>query len=44
MWPIVGGAVCGRVVLVALGFFSPRRRSAIASYQGSVSQPDGVVI
>ena len=25
-------------------FLAPRRRAAIASYQGSVSQPDGVVV
>ncbi|MCM2464395.1 signal peptidase I [Pseudomonas sp. CG7] len=36
--------VCGLLALLDLLFLAPRRRAAIASYQGSVSQPDGVVI
>lgn len=41
---VIAVAVCGLLALLDLVFFAPRRRAAIASYQGSVSQPDGVVI
>ncbi|KAA0949736.1 MULTISPECIES: signal peptidase I [unclassified Pseudomonas] len=41
---VIAVAVCGLLALLDLLFFAPRRRAAIASYQGSVSQPDGVVI
>ncbi len=41
---VIAVAVCGLLALLDLVFFAPRRRAAIASYQGSVSPPDGVVI
>jgi len=41
---VIAVAVCGLLALLDLVFFAPRRRAAIAAYQGSVSQPDGVVI
>ena len=41
---VIAVAVCGLLALLDLVFFAPRRRAAIASYQGSVSQPDVVVI
>ncbi|MFC6335710.1 signal peptidase I [Pseudomonas sp. CCM 7891] len=41
---VIAVAVCGFLALLDLVFFAPRRRTAIASYQGSVSQPDVVVI
>ena len=41
---VIAVAVCGLLALLDLLFFASRRRAAIASYQGSVSQPDGVVI
>ena len=41
---VIAVAVCGLLALLDLVFFAPRRRAAIASYQGSVSQPDAVVI
>ncbi|WP_347904308.1 signal peptidase I [Pseudomonas purpurea] len=41
---VIAVAVCGALALLDLIFLAPRRRAAIASYQGSVSQPDGMVI
>ena len=41
---VIAVAVCGLLALLDLVFFAPRRRAAIASYQGSVSQPDAVVV
>ena len=41
---VIAVAVCGLLALLDLVFFAPRRRAAIASYQGSVSQPDVVVL
>ncbi|WP_339528805.1 signal peptidase I [Pseudomonas mucidolens] len=41
---VIAVAVCGFLALLDLVFFAPRRRTAIASYQGSVSQPDVAVI
>ncbi|WP_339468623.1 MULTISPECIES: signal peptidase I [unclassified Pseudomonas] len=41
---VIAVAVCGFLALLDLVFFAPRRRAAIASYQGSVSQPDAVVV
>ncbi|NWC91437.1 MULTISPECIES: signal peptidase I [unclassified Pseudomonas] len=41
---VIAVAVCGLLALLDLVFFAPRRRAAIASYQGSVSQPDVAVI
>ncbi|MBC3385604.1 signal peptidase I [Pseudomonas sp. SWRI12] len=41
---VIAVFVCGLLALLDLLFLAPRRRAAIASYQGSVSQPDGVVI
>ncbi|WDU61302.1 signal peptidase I [Pseudomonas poae] len=41
---VIAVAVCGLLALLDLVFFAPRRRAAIASYQGSVSQPDTVVV
>jgi signal peptidase I len=41
---VIAVAVCGLLAFLDLVFFAPRRRSAIASYQGSVSQPDAVVV
>ncbi|MFC6297794.1 signal peptidase I [Pseudomonas sp. CCM 7893] len=41
---VIAVAVCGLLALLDLVFFAPRRRTAIASYQGSVSQPDVAVV
>ena len=41
---VIAVAVCGLLALLDLVFFAPRRRTAIASYQDSVSQPDVVVV
>ncbi|XCY73513.1 signal peptidase I [Pseudomonas sp. CBR-F] len=41
---VIAVAVCGLLALLDLVFFAPRRRAAIASYQGSVRQPDVAVI
>eukprot|EP01030_Chromulinospumella_sphaerica_P019208 gene19208-19093_t len=41
---VIAVFVCGLLALLDLLILAPRRRAAIASYQGSVSQPDGVVI
>ncbi len=41
---VIAVFVCGLLALLDLVFLAPRRRAAIASYQGSVSQPDGVVV
>lgn len=41
---VIAVAVCGLLALLDLVFFAPRCRAAIASYQGSVSQPDVAVI
>ncbi|MEQ7921373.1 signal peptidase I [Xanthomonas sp. WHRI 1810A] len=41
---VIAVAVCGLLALIDLIVLAPRRRTAIATYQGSVSQPDvGVV-
>lgn len=41
---VIAVAVCGLLALLDLVFLAPRRRAAITNYQGSVSQPDGLVI
>ncbi|VVM83628.1 Signal peptidase I [Pseudomonas fluorescens] len=41
---VIAVFVCGLLALLDLVFLAPRRRAAIASYQGSVSQPDGLVV
>ena len=41
---VIAVFVCGLLALLDLLILAPRRRAAIASYQGSVSQPDGVVV
>ncbi|WP_248768425.1 signal peptidase I [Pseudomonas sp. MWU12-2345] len=41
---VIAVAVCGVLALFDLIFLAPRRRSAIAAYQGSVAQPDGEVV
>lgn len=41
---VIAVAVCGFLALLDLIFLAPRRRAAIANYQGSVSEPDGVVV
>lgn len=41
---VIAVFVCGLLALLDLVFLAPRRRAAIASYQGSVSQPDGMVV
>jgi signal peptidase I len=41
---VVAVAVCGLLALLDLIFLAPRRRAAIATYQGSVSEPDAVVV
>ncbi|KQN44020.1 S26 family signal peptidase [Pseudomonas sp. Leaf48] len=41
---VIAVFVCGLLALLDLLFLAPRRRAAIASYQGSVSQPDIVVV
>ncbi|PWB33296.1 signal peptidase I [Pseudomonas sp. SDI] len=41
---VIAVAVCGLLALIDLLFLAPRRRAAIATYQGSVSQPEGAVL
>ena len=41
---VIAVFVCGLLALLDLLILAPRRRAAIASYQGSVSQPDRVVV
>ena len=41
---VIAVAVCGVLALLDLVFLAPRRRAAIAAYQGSVTQPDGEVV
>ena len=41
---VVAVAVCGALALFDLIFLAPRRRAAIASYQGQVGEPDEAVI
>ena len=41
---VIAVFVCGLLALLDLLFLAPRRRAAIASYQGSVSQPDVMVV
>ncbi|MNZ65894.1 Signal peptidase I [compost metagenome] len=41
---VIAVAVCGVLALIDLLFLAPRRRSAIAAYQGSVSQVDPQVL
>ncbi len=41
---VIAVAVCGVLALVDLLFLAPRRRAAIATYQGSVGEPDRVVV
>jgi len=41
---VIAVFVCGLLALLDLLILAPRRRAAIASYQGSVSQPDIVVV
>lgn len=41
---VIAVFVCGLLALLDLVFLAPRRRSAITNYQGSVSQPDGLVV
>ena len=41
---VIAVAVCGFLGLLDLVFLAPRRRTAIANYQGSVSEPDIEVV
>jgi len=41
---VIAVAVCGFLALIDLLVLAPRRRSAIAAYQGSVGQADPVVV
>ena len=41
---VIAVAVCGLLALVDLLFLAPRRRAAIATYEGSVSQPETSVV
>ncbi len=41
---VIAVAVCGLLALIDLLVLAPRRRSAIAAYQGSVGQADPVVV
>ena len=41
---VIAVAVCGLLALIDLLFLAPRRRAAIANYQGSVSQPEMTVV
>ncbi len=36
---VIAVALCGLLALLDLVFLAPRRRAAIAQYQGSVSEP-----
>ncbi|MGR3894644.1 signal peptidase I [Pseudomonas sp. 1176_21] len=41
---VIAVAVCGLLALIDLLFLAPRRRTAINTYQGSVSQPEMAVV
>ena len=41
---VVAVAICGALALFDLVFLAPRRRAAIATYQGQVTEPDPVVV
>jgi len=41
---VIAVAVCGLLALLDLVFLAPRRRTAIATYQGSVGTPDIAVV
>ncbi|WP_026145319.1 signal peptidase I [Pseudomonas asplenii] len=41
---VIAVAVCGLLALLDLVFLAPRRRAAIARYQGSAAQPDVAVV
>jgi len=41
---VIAVAVCGLLALYDLVFLAPRRRTAIANYQGSVTQPEMAVV
>ena len=41
---VIAVAVCGALALFDLLFLAPRRRTAIANYQGQVNQPDEAVV
>ena len=41
---VIAVAVCGALALFDLLFLAPRRRTAIANYQGQVDQPDEAVV
>jgi len=41
---VIAVAVCGLLGLIDLLFLAPRRRAAIANYQGSVTQPEMAVV
>jgi signal peptidase I len=41
---VIAVAVCGALALFDLVFLAPRRRAAIAAYNGQVSQPDDQVL
>ena len=41
---VIAVAVCGELALFDLIFLAPRRRTAIANYQGQVNQPDEAVV
>ena len=41
---VIAVFVCGVLALIDLVFLAPRRRAAISTYQGSVSQPDIAVV
>ena len=41
---VIAVAVCGALALFDLVFLAPRRRAAIASYQGKVEQVDDAVV
>ncbi len=41
---VIAVAVCGVLALFDLVFLAPRRRAAIASYQGQVDEPDEAVV
>ncbi|NWA03231.1 signal peptidase I [Pseudomonas gingeri] len=41
---VIAVAVCGLLALLDLLFLAPRRRAAISTYQGSVSQPEAEVV
>jgi signal peptidase I len=41
---VIAVAVCGVLALLDLVFLAPRRRAAIATYHGQVSEPDAAVV